>query len=75
MPSVVGNIKINSVGPSSNVQIGDAVNIVLSSSAKINAGANSFSNGDSFGTLTNNQASITNTDDAALVDGTSASIV
>ncbi|WP_282936838.1 spore germination protein [Paenibacillus sp. RC67] len=75
MPSVVGNIKINSVGPSSNVQIGDAVNIMLSSSAKINAGANSFAIGDSLGTVTNNQASFTNTDDAALIDGTSASIV
>jgi spore germination protein PA len=75
MPSIVGNIKINSVGPSSNVQIGDTAYIILSSTSKNYAGANSFSPGDSFGSVTNNQNNSTNTNDPDLVDGSSATIV
>ncbi|MCR8641203.1 spore germination protein [Paenibacillus sp. N1-5-1-14] len=69
MPSIVGNIKIISVGPSSNVQIGDTASVILSSSSKTYAGANSFTTGDTFGTvITNNQASSTNTNDPDIID-------
>jgi spore germination protein PA len=68
VPSIVGNIKINSVGPSSNVQIGDTAFVVLSSNSKINAGANSFAPGDSFGGVFNYQNS--STIDPDLVDNT-----
>ncbi|AQR76934.1 spore germination protein [Paenibacillus larvae] len=69
MPSIVGNIKINSVGPSSNVQIGDSASIILSSSTKSYAGANSFVTGDEIGTIIRyNQASSTNTNDPDVVD-------
>jgi spore germination protein PA len=75
MPGIVGSFKINNVGPSSNVQIGDSASIVLTSNSKIHAGANSFSPGDSFGGVTNNQASITNTNDQDLNDAPSANVV
>lgn len=69
MPSIVGNIKILSVGPSSNVQIGDVAIINLASSSKTYAGANSFNTGDNFGpNISNNQASSTNTNDPDLID-------
>lgn len=69
MPSVVGNIKILSVGPSSIVQIGDAVVISPVSSSKTYAGANSFNTGDNFGPEFNNNAgSITKTNDQDVVD-------
>ncbi|TXK82487.1 spore germination protein [Paenibacillus sp. N3.4] len=70
MNSFVGNIRINNVSNSSNVQVGDAAFIVLSSNTKMHAGANSFTPGDSFGTLTNNQNSSTNTSDLDVFDGT-----
>ncbi|OPH61234.1 spore gernimation protein GerPA [Paenibacillus ferrarius] len=66
MNTFVGNIRINSVSSSSNVQIGDAAFYVLSSNTKLNGGANSFSPGDSFGTLTNNQNN--NTIDPDLIE-------
>ncbi|MGO4275391.1 spore germination protein, partial [Paenibacillus sp. TAF58] len=54
MPSIVnGGIKINSVASGSNVQIGDTLVIYLSSNSKIFSGANSFSPGDSVGSLQN----------------------
>ncbi len=69
MPSIVGNIKILSVGPSSNVQIGDVAIINLASSSKTYAGANSFNTGDTFGpSIANNQASSTNTNDPDISD-------
>ena len=69
MPSIVGNIKIISVGPSSNVQIGDVAVINLASSSKTYAGANSFNTGDNFGpNISNNQASSTNTNDPDVND-------
>ncbi|NEW09211.1 spore germination protein [Paenibacillus sp. SYP-B3998] len=71
MNSIVGSIRINSVANSSNVQVGDVGFIVMSSNSKMNAGANSFTPGDSFGTLTNNQNSSTNTNDPDLIDGAS----
>ncbi|QGQ98646.1 spore germination protein [Paenibacillus psychroresistens] len=69
MPSIVGNIKILSVGPSSTVQIGDVAIINLASSSKTYAGANSFNTGDNFGpNISNNQASSTNTNDPDAID-------
>jgi spore germination protein PA len=71
MPSIVGNIKILSVGPSSNVQIGDVAVIHLASSSKTYSGANSFNTGDTFGpNISNNQASSTNTNDPDVTDST-----
>lgn len=76
MPAVVGNIKIVSVGPSSNVQIGDSATIVLNSNTKSYAGANSFVTGDEWGTLIRyNQASSTNTNDPDVVEQTTRGVV
>jgi spore germination protein PA len=75
MPSIVGNIKINSVSQSSNVQIGDTALITLTSTSKNYGGANSFSPGDAFGSVTNNQASSTNTNDPDVIDGPSSTVV
>ncbi|MFK7695435.1 spore germination protein [Paenibacillus sp. HJGM_3] len=69
MPSIVGNIKILSVGPSSIVQIGDAVILSPVSSSKTYAGANSFNTGDTFGpSLVNNPGNITKTNDQDVID-------
>ncbi|OXM88174.1 spore germination protein [Paenibacillus rigui] len=75
MPSIVGNIKINSVSQGSNIQIGDTACINLSSSSKNYGGAASFSPGDAFGAVSNNQASSTNTLDPDVVDGASTAVV
>jgi spore germination protein PA len=77
MPSIVGNIKILSVGPSSVVQIGDAVVISPMSSTKTYAGAGSFNTGDTFGpNITNNPGSITKVNDQDVVDsGNSKAVV
>jgi hypothetical protein len=66
MPSIVGNIKILNVGPSSIVQIGDAVQISPSSTSKTYAGAGSFNTGDL--AHTNNAISNTNTNDPDVSD-------
>lgn len=69
MPSIVnGGIKIVSVASGSNVQIGDTFIINLSSNSKIFAGANSFSPGDSFGSVQNVLNGSTNTVDPDVVD-------
>jgi spore germination protein PA len=69
MPSIVGNIKINSVGPSSNIQLGDTAFIHLTSNSKTYSGANSFNTGDTFGpNISYNQGSSTNTLDADVFD-------
>lgn len=66
MPSIVGNVKIVNVGPSSVVQFGDALQISPSSTSKTYAGAGSFLTGD----LANshNAVSATNTVDKDLLD-------
>lgn len=74
MPAIVGNIKINSVSQGSNVQIGDTVSITLTSSSKNYGGASSFSPGDSFGSVANNPASQTNTNDPDVIDNSSSLI-
>lgn len=69
MVSIIGNMKINSVGPSSTVLVGNTASVILSSNVKNHGGANSFSVGDALGTvITNNQASSTNTLDPDAVD-------
>ncbi|MCR8634669.1 spore germination protein [Paenibacillus radicis (ex Xue et al. 2023)] len=75
MPSIVGNIKINSVSQSSNVQIGDTACIVLSSSSRNYGGAAAFSPGDSIGSVANNENSSTNTIDPNLIEGSKASVI
>ncbi|MCY9659427.1 spore germination protein [Paenibacillus chondroitinus] len=73
--TLFGSIKILSVSNSSNVQFGDAAFIVLSSTNKMYGGANAFSPGDSFGSLTNNPNSSTNTSDPDIIDGANTSVV
>ncbi|MCZ8522416.1 MULTISPECIES: spore germination protein [Paenibacillus] len=68
MPSIVGNIKVDSVGPSSTVHIGDAVCIILSSASKNYGGASSFSPGDSYGSVSNNQNNRVITNDPDVID-------
>lgn len=69
MVSIIGNIKINNVGPSSTVLVGNTASVILSSNSKIYAGANSFTIGDSIGTnITNIAPSSTNTLDPDVVD-------
>jgi spore germination protein PA len=69
MPAIInGGIKILNVAQGSNVQIGDTLAINLTSSSKIFAGANSFSPGDSFGSVQNVLNGSANTVDPDLVD-------
>ncbi|CAN7704048.1 spore germination protein [Paenibacillus sp. LjRoot153] len=69
MPAIInGGIKILNVTQGSNVQIGDTLVINLTSSSKIFAGANSFSPGDSFGSVQNVLNGSNNTVDPDLVD-------
>ncbi|CAN7318899.1 spore germination protein [Paenibacillus sp. LjRoot56] len=69
MPAIInGGIKILNVAQGSNVQIGDTLAISLTSSSKIFAGANSFSPGDSFGSVQNVLNGSTNTVDPDVVD-------
>jgi hypothetical protein len=72
MPAIVGNIKIVNVGPSSIVQIGDAIQLAPNSSSKTFAGAGSFNTGD-FGN-TNNAISSTNTNDPDVNDSTQSNL-
>lgn len=64
---IIGGIKVNSVASGSNVQIGDAGFIYLTSSCKVFTGTNSLSPGDSFGSVSNALGNV-NTADTDLVD-------
>ncbi|MCR8634603.1 MULTISPECIES: spore germination protein [Paenibacillus] len=75
MPSFIGSFKINSVGPSSNVNNGDTAFIILSSSAKVNAGSASFSPGDTFFSPTFHTNESTDTNEPSLVNGAIGRIV
>jgi hypothetical protein len=66
MPSIVGNIKIVSVGPSSIVHIGDSLVLSPTSASKTFAGSGSFNTGDF--PVTNNAVSQTNTIDPSIID-------
>ncbi|MFH5183254.1 spore germination protein [Paenibacillus sp. TAB 01] len=72
MPSIVGNIKILNVGPSSIVQIGDAVQLAPESTSKTFAGSGSFNVGDF--AHTNNAISNTNTNDQDVNDANQTAI-
>jgi spore germination protein PA len=66
MPAIVGAIKVNSVGTSSIVHIGDVITISPSSEVKTFAGAGSFNTGDGLNIY--NQNSVTNTYDNDVID-------
>ncbi|MGG4143125.1 spore germination protein [Paenibacillus algorifonticola] len=68
MPAIVGFVKIVSVGSSSIVQFGDAVQMSPSSTSKTYAGSGSFLTGSL--TNSNNAVSATNTLDPDVQDGT-----
>jgi len=57
MPSIVGNVKIITVGPSSIVNFGDAYQMSPKSTSKTFAGAGSFVTGD----LANTKQAVSNT--------------
>ncbi|WP_314584124.1 spore germination protein [Paenibacillus terrigena] len=66
MPSIVGNIKISSVGSSGIVHIGDAIQLSPESTNKSYGGSGSFNTGDFM--TNNNVVSSTNTLDSDLND-------
>ncbi|KQO17603.1 spore germination protein [Paenibacillus sp. Leaf72] len=66
MPAIVGFVKIVSVGSSSIVQFGDAVQMSPSSTSKTYAGSGSFLTGSL--TNSNNAVSATNTLDPDVQD-------
>ncbi|MED4403140.1 spore germination protein [Metabacillus fastidiosus] len=66
MPAIVGVFKVNSVGTSSIVHIGDVITISPYSEVKTFAGAGSFSTGDGLNIY--NQNSVTNMYDQDIVD-------
>lgn len=66
MPAIVGNISIVNVGPSSIVQIGDAIQLSPNSTSKTFAGSGSFNTGDFVNT--NNAINNTNTNDPDVFD-------
>jgi len=70
MPSIVGNVKILAVGPSSIVNFGDAYQMSPSSTSKTFAGSGSFVTGDLSGTK--QLLSNTNTNDADVSDSNSS---
>lgn len=73
MPSIVGAIKINSIGSSGVFNIGDVFTISPVSSAKTFAGAGSFNTGDNL--KISNEYSSTNTYDKDVADANITSIL
>ncbi|UKS26425.1 spore germination protein [Paenibacillus sp. HWE-109] len=73
MPSIVGNVKIISVGPSSVVHFGDSFIIAPTSSSKTFAGAGSFNTGD-FPRIYNAYSN-TITNDSDFIDANASGIV
>lgn len=72
MPSIVGNVKIVSVGSGAIVQFGDAIFLSPTSTSKTFAGAGSFNTGDL--PMTNNAISNTNTNDPDVVDSSNSKV-
>ncbi|THE12596.1 spore germination protein [Bacillus timonensis] len=66
MPAIVGAIKINSIGNSSVMNVGDVFQIAPVSTAKTFAGAGSFNTGNGL-RIFNNQ-SVTNSYDVDTID-------
>jgi len=71
MPSIVGNIKIDAIGSSGVVNIGDSFYVSPKSTSKSFAGSGSFATGDFH--FSNQQFSATNTNDSDLLDSDIAS--
>ncbi|MBB6731605.1 spore germination protein [Cohnella zeiphila] len=72
MPSIVGAVKILSLGTSAVVQFGDCIQINPSSTSKTYSGAGSFLTGDL--PVTNNGISATNTNDPDVADSNSTPV-
>ncbi|MDR4887096.1 spore germination protein [Fredinandcohnia sp. QZ13] len=66
MPAIVGAIKINSIGNSSVMNVGDVFQIAPITTAKTFAGAGSFNTGN--GTRIFNNQSVTNSYDVDTID-------
>ncbi len=66
MPAIVGAIKINSIGNSSVMNVGDVFQIAPVTTAKTFAGAGSFNTGN--GNRIFNNQSVTNTYDTDTID-------
>ena len=66
MPAIVGAFKVNSVGSSSVVHVGDCITISPYSEVTTFAGAGSFNTGDGLNIY--NQQSVKNTYDNDVVD-------
>jgi spore germination protein PA len=75
MPSIVGNVKIISVGSSSVVHFGDTFIIAPNSSSKTFAGAGSFNTGDFPRVYNAYSTTITNDSDLIEANATSGVIV
>jgi len=73
MPSIVGNIKITSVGSSGVVQFGDTLIVAPKSSSKTFAGSGSFNTGDF--PVTNSGFNATNTVDNDVLDDNVAGVL
>jgi len=67
MPSIVGGVKIDSIGSGGIANFGDALYISPKSTSKSYAGSGSFNTGDFLNT--NNGLSSTNTNDGDLMEG------
>lgn len=72
MPSIVGAVKVNSIGSSGVFNIGDVLLISPTSSAKTFAGAGSFNTGDHL--KVTNHRSATNTYDRDVADSNIKSV-
>ncbi|MEH7383666.1 spore germination protein [Bacillus sp. JJ1533] len=66
MPAIVGAIKVNSIGNSSVMNVGDVFQIAPVSTAKTFAGAGSFNTGN--GNRVYNNQSVTNSYDVDTID-------
>ena len=66
MPAIVGAFKVNAVGTSGVVHVGDCITISPNSQVKTSAGAGSFNTGDQL--RISNYKSVTNTYDSDVID-------
>ncbi|GLF91007.1 putative spore germination protein GerPA [Bacillus safensis] len=66
MPAIVGAFKVNAVGTSGVVHVGDCITISPNSQVKTFAGAGSFNTGDQM--RISNYKSVTNTYDSDVID-------
>lgn len=72
MPAIVGQITILSIGPSSIVHVGDALELSPTSTSKTFAGAGSFNTG--YTVRAQNAVSSTVTYDGDIADSNAASV-